>query len=283
MRAPFWHAELSLGFARRGPRTVLADNRHCGPLRVQKALYPESPAVCHAAIVHPPAGIAGGDRLDLHVQFLDEVAATKSEGPAHALLTSPGAAKWYRSGGNRAFQNVSLAVRGTARLEWLPQETIVFDGAEPVIRNSVCLDADATACGWDILCLGRRAAGERFASGELRQHSDIARAGKLIWRERLCLPGGSPLLDAPSGLQGRSVLGTFWLSAPQHGEDWLSHARAAIDHAPDAAITQLPGVLLARCLGDSAIAVRETLTAVWHALRPLAFDQAPITPRLWQT
>lgn len=271
MRAPFWHAELTLGFARRGERTVLAENRHVGPLRVQKALYPEAAAVCHAAIVHPPAGIAGGDHLQLLV---------RNATSAHALITSPGAAKWYRSGGNRSFQTVVLDVAGAGCLEWLPQETIVFDGAEPVIRTSVSLDAGATACGWDILCLGRRAAGERFLSGELRQHSEIVRAGKLLWRERVVLPGGSPLLDAAAGFQGKSVLGTFWLSAPQHDEDWLPLARAA---APDVAITQLPGVLLARCLGDSAIAVREALTAVWHALRPLAFHQPPITPRLWQT
>ena len=276
MRAPFWHAELTLGFTRRGPRTLLSECRHLGPLRVQKALYPEDEAVCHAVIVHPPAGIAGGDQLAVNLQISG---ANATLGP-HALITSPGAAKWYRSGGNAARQMINLRVEGRGRLEWLPQESIVFDGAEAQMHTVVNLDAGASACGWDILCLGRTLANERFLSGELRQHTEIHRAGKLLWRERTVLAGGSPLLDSPVGMHGKPVLGTFWLATPEWNEDWLPMLCEA---APGAAITKLPGVLLARCLGDSAIVVRETLTAVWHGIRPLAFAQPAIHPRIWQT
>lgn len=61
--SPIWHAELHLGFARQSERTVLRENRHRGPLRVQKALYPEGEAICQAIVLHPPSGIAGGDHL----------------------------------------------------------------------------------------------------------------------------------------------------------------------------------------------------------------------------
>lgn len=276
MRSPFWHAELTLGFTRRGGRTLLSECRHVGPLRVQKALYPEDDAVCHAVIVHPPAGIAGGDQLAVNLQISEANATLR----AHALITSPGAAKWYRSGGNVARQTINLRVEGRGQLEWLPQESIVFDGAEAQLHTVVNLDADAIACGWDILCLGRTLAGERFLSGELRQHTEIRRAGRLLWRERAVLAGGSPLLDSPAGMQGKPVLGTFWLAAPEWHDDWLPILREA---APGAAITKLPGVLLARCLGDSAIVVRENLTAVWQALRPLVLEQPAMTPRIWQT
>jgi len=126
--AQSWKARLRLGFERRDGRTVLAAREHDGPLVVQKALYPEGDAVCHAIVVHPPAGIAGGDELELN--------ARSTEG-AHALLTTPGAGKWYRSAGPWASQTLRFEVAGA--LEWLPQESIVFDGALAQLETEVRL------------------------------------------------------------------------------------------------------------------------------------------------
>src|SRR5204862_4636275 len=113
-----WQASLSLDFAAREGKTILEKKVHDGPLVVQKPLYPEGDAVCHAIVVHPPGGMAGGDELLLEV---------KTGNNAAALLTTPGAAKWYRSAGPLAKQTLRFDVAGS--LEWLPQETIVFDGA----------------------------------------------------------------------------------------------------------------------------------------------------------
>src|SRR2546423_14099799 len=121
--AASWKARLSLSFARDGNRSVLAERSHEGPLVVQKPLYPEGDAVCHAIVVHPPGGIAGGDELRLDVS---------AAAGAHALLTTPGAGKWYRSAGAQAKQLLSFSLQGT--LEWLPRETIVFDGALACLR-----------------------------------------------------------------------------------------------------------------------------------------------------
>src|SRR6478735_7509296 len=100
-RAAGWRATLTLGFERRAERTVLARREHDGPLVVQKSLHPEGPGTCHAIVVHPPSGLVGGDELELRVGVGRD---------AHALLTTPGAGRFYRSAGATASQSVTLDV-----------------------------------------------------------------------------------------------------------------------------------------------------------------------------
>src|SRR5262245_51635908 len=146
-----WKASLGLRFSFSAGKTTLVEKKSEGPLVVQKPLYPEGPAVCHAIVVHPPGGIAGGDELALDVDAGDG---------ASARLTRPGAAKWYRTRGPVAKQQLAFRVAGS--LEWLPRETIVFDGASAELDCGVELGADAAFVGWEVLCLGRRGSGERF-------------------------------------------------------------------------------------------------------------------------
>ena len=116
MLARRWEARLALEYGFRDGRSVLTRREHFGPLRVQRDLYPEGSATCHTIIVHPPGGIAGGDRLWLQAQ-LDAGSA--------ALLTTPGAGKWYRSAGAEASQSLEFTVADGAVLEWLPQANAV--------------------------------------------------------------------------------------------------------------------------------------------------------------
>ena len=121
-----WHGHLHLDYRREGGRTVLRD-RHEGPLRVLQSLYPEDPSICHNVLVHPPGGLVAGDTLGV------EVAVASG---AHALLTTPGATRCYRSTGATARQAITLRVAAEARLEWLPLETIAYSGclAESALR-----------------------------------------------------------------------------------------------------------------------------------------------------
>ncbi|HEY9145108.1 MAG TPA: urease accessory protein UreD [Thiobacillus sp.] len=271
-----WHARLALGFQRRGAATILARREHVGPLRVQKPLYPEGEAVCHAIVLHPPSGIAGGDEL--------EIGVTVGQG-AHALLTTPGAGKWYRSTGAWASQRLSFTVGTHATLEWLPQETIVFDAARAAMSSHIDLDAEARFIGMDVLCLGRRASGEGFGNGALHLATRVRRAGQPVWLERGRLEGGSGLLDSPAGLAGFSVSGTLLAVAPHIEPGLLAACRAvpALESGARHGLTQLPDLLVARYLGHSSEAARHWFFALWQVLRPALIGRAAHRPRIWNT
>ena len=271
---PSWHAELHLGFACRAERTVLRENRHCGPLRVQKALYPEGDAVCQAIVLHPPSGIAGGD----HLAISAEVGAG-----AHAQLTTPGAGKWYRSGGAEASQRIDFTLGEGALLEWLPQETIVFDGAQARMETRVSLAADSKYIGWDVLCLGRVASGERFEQGKFELFYRVDRNNCPIWIERGSFSGNDAMLSSPAGWAGATVSGTL-LAAFPHTPELLAACRAIVPvDAASHALTALPGLLVARYLGDSSEAARLWFAALWAVIRPVCCGRPAITPRIWNT
>ena len=269
-----WRASLALGFERRGARTVLATRRHDGPLVVQKALHPEGDAPCHAIVVHPPAGIAGGDHLAIEVRA--------GEGAA-ALLTTPGAGKWYRSAGPWARQQVALHAARDARIEWLPQETIVFDGARADISLEAHLEADARLIAWDIVCLGRSGAGERFDSGHCRLSTRLYRDGRLAWWERGRIEPRSRVAASHAGLARHPVFATLIIAAPAIDDAWLAAARAVPPRDGIAGITRLPGVLLARFRGDSSEAARAWCTEVWASLRMEVLGWPVSEPRIWRT
>ncbi len=272
---PSWHAELELGYARQGDTTRPVLRCHRGPLRVQKHLYAEGPEVCQHIIVHPPAGIAGGDRL--------QIDARVDEG-AWSQLTSPGAAKWYRAR-SAASQQVNLRVAPGATLEWLPQETIVYAGAQAELTTRIDLEGDARLCYWDMVALGRPAAGERFDTGYFQAHLDIRRDGRLLWHERQRVVGGDGLLDSPIGLAGHPVFATLLMTGELSAE-LLEHCREL--PGPDGQmlrgdLTQLPGLIVARCLAGEALQARAWLIELWRLLRPALLGRDAVPPRIWST
>jgi urease accessory protein len=274
--APTWQARLALDFQRRDAATILARREHFGPLRVQKALYPEGEGVCHAIVLHPPSGIAGGDDLTI---------AVKVDAGAHALLTTPGAGKWYRSAGPWAKQRLDFAVGADAVLEWLPQESIVFDAARADMQSRIELDAAARFIGMDILCLGRRASGEAFAHGALQLDTRVQRGGKPIWLERGRLDGGCGLQASAAGLAGFSVSGTLLVAAPRIEPGLLAACRAVplLESGAQCGITLLPDLLVARYLGHASEAARHWFFALWQLLRPALIGRDAQMPRIWNT
>ena len=268
---PSWHAELELGYARFGDCTRPVTRRHLGPLRVQKHLYAEGPQVCQHIIVHPPGGIAGGDRLAI---------SARVEADAWAQLTSPGAAKWYRAVGP-AYQTLDLKVAAGATLEWLPQETIVFSAAQAELSTRIDLEGDARLFYWDMVALGRPASGERFDRGHFQSQLDIRRDGQLLWHERQRIQGGDGLLDSPIGLDGQPVFATLLVSGEIDSE--LLERCRSVPTRVRGDLTQLPGLLVARCLAGEALHARAWLIELWRLLRPALLGREAVPPRIWNT
>jgi urease accessory protein len=268
-------AALDLEYAMRGGRTVLAHRSSRGPLAVQKPLYPEGDAVCHAIVLHPPGGIAGGDRLSITVNL---------QAGANALLTTPGATKWYRSAMLEAAQDVEITVATGAVCEWLPQENIFFNAANARNAIAVLLEPGAVFCGWDVMCLGRTASGERFESGNVRQRLRVTRAGHQLFEELGTIEGGGALLDSPVGMAGFPVCGTFLLAG-------IETSKPALDECRDAAptgkakwgVTRMPELLVARYLGPSGEEAREYFVRIWKIVRPQYLQKAMQIPRIWAT
>jgi urease accessory protein len=227
--------------------------------------------------VHPPGGIAGGDQLALSV----DVGAR-----AHAQLTTPGATKWYRSTGIAARQTLDVSVAGGATCEWLPQDGIVFDGARAEMTTKVALTGDAVFMGWDLICLGRIASGERFESGAYRQRFELVRDNATVWAERAIIDAGGGVATSPVGLSSCPMFGTFVIAAPMIADELLVACRRIAPDRGDAiegAVTRLPGVLVARCRGHSVELARRWFVALWTLLRPALVGRRAVPPRIWNT
>ncbi len=266
-----WQARLDLKFRQGGGRTVLAERRHLGPLVVQRPFYPEGP-ICHVYLVHPPGGIVGGDQLSLHVEV---------EPQSHALLTTPAATRFYRAGPHpRATLAQQLSIRDGA-LEWLPQETIVFEGARARSTTRVELAGEARFLGWEIACLGRPANGEGFSAGELQQDFLLYRDGEPLLLDRMRLGGGSPALSAQWGLAGAQAMGTL-LMYPARGID-LAPLRALVGTEVRHAMSVVDEVLVCRALAPQAEALRLLFSDLWLKLRESLLGCAAVAPRIWAT
>ena len=269
-----WRARLALGIARDGARSSLVRRSHDGPLVVQKPLYPEGDGVCQCIVVHPPGGIAGGDALEIDV----DVGAG-----AWAQLTTPGAAKWYRAAGRPATSHIRVRVAEGATFEWLPQGTIVFEGADGASAMRVDLATDSVFLAWDVVCLGRTASNERFEQGRWRQRIDVARGDALLWSERASLAGGDALITSPAGLNGAPVFGTFVAMAPRLPDDLIAICRRIAPARGDGAVTRLPHAIVARYRGDSSEAAQDYFRALWRDMRLPIAGRIAVPPRIWKT
>ena len=245
---------------------------------VQKPLYPEGPECCHAVIIHPPGGVVGGDELKIDVHIDDG---------AHALLSTPGAAKWYRSNGKVSRQRLEISVGEEASVEWLPQETILFNDADVVLDNHIHLKAGASYLGCDILCFGRTASGERFVKGRVCQRLNIRVDDKPAFIEHGTLIGGSNMMRSALGLASHTVCASLTSVGGPVGGTVLGKVREAcmplVSKTEQFGATQMKSVVLVRYLGDSSEIARRVMLAAWKVLRPALRGRDATELRIWNT
>jgi urease accessory protein len=272
-----WHAKLQLNYSRQSEHTVLHfDNE--GPLRTLRSLYPEGPGICHNVIVHPPGGLVAGDVLDIGVQVGAE---------AHALVSTPGATRFYRSEGDDATQHIQIQLDAGARLEWMPLESIAYPNCKARNWVDIELAPDAQLLAWDVTALGLPNANQPFDSGSMHQRMRL----NGIWLEQAHIDASDELLmNSATGLAGQRCMGTLVLGSGTpmsrtNKETWLDAVRSVLPETllPVAAAATCPNdhVLVVRVLGPVVEPVMQVLQQAWAQLRQTAWGLAAPSPRIW--
>ncbi len=263
-------ARIHMRSADGATRLALLEQRT--PLR---ALFPRVPAgeALEAVLINTGGGVVGGDRLEIEV-----VAGAGTR----LRATSQAAEKVYRSAGPASTLEVRLVAGQAAWLEWLPQETILFDRCS--FRRQTLLDLGSAAriLAGEIVVLGRAAHGERLTRGSIRDRWQVRRGGRLLWADALRLEGElEACLEAPFGLAGARALATL-IYVADDARSWLEPARALIGaDGVRSGVTCLPGVLIGRWLSPDAAALRRAFGAFAARLRALVAELPERLPTVW--
>ena len=265
-----------IGFARRDGVTRLAHLYQADPLRVLFPI-PEAGDPIEAASVTTSGGLVGGDRIDV---------AIRVDRAARAHVTASAAEKIYRSTGATTVVRQSLAVADGAALEFLPPETILFEGARLQRETAVEIGNGGAFLGGDIMVFGRRARGERFTKGLLRTVWEVWRDGRLIWGDALHLDGDiAGVVDNPACFGGAAGFATLMLAPagndPQKFVDGARGVQAAAPEGVRAGVTAVAGLVVARWLAADAALLRRAYADLACHLRCEAMGLPCRLPRIW--
>jgi urease accessory protein len=255
---------------RRGDVTGLRRLHQAGCLKARLPRV-EMAGQCNIVTMNISGGIAGGDRLDQSI----ELAAG-----CRAVMASQAAERIYRALPDSAPARIGNVVElaAGARLDWLPQETIIFDQARLQRRLRVTMAADACFTGVEMMVFGRAAMGERVRWAEIDDRIVIWRGGRLLVHDAIRLRGAvGEMLARPAVGQAGRAMATIIHVAPD-AEALLGDVRQVLDQAAlSAGATHFDGVLLARMVANSVGGLRASVQAVLMILR-----QGAALPRVWQ-
>jgi urease accessory protein len=254
--------------------TRLRDLYQHDPVRV---LFPRPPReeIQSAVFVTTSGGLVGGDILELTAQVV---------GDAAAQFYPQAAEKIYRSNGAESRIDVALEVGPGGWLEWLPQETILFDGARLARRTDAEVAPGGRLLAGEMVVLGRTAMGEMVRGGCLRDELAVCRDGRLTWADALCLDGAiAETVAHPAGLDGSTAMATAIYVADDAAET-LPVARALLDSAPETVrvgASVVNDLLVVRFLAPDAAPLRRTFGEFWAGFRHAVAGYPAALPRLW--
>ena len=265
-----------IGFRRSDGRTRLAHLYQRDALRV---LFP-TPAAGDptlAVIVTTSGGLVAGDRL--------EIAVSAGAGAA-AHITASAAEKIYRSTGRTTVIRQALSLAADATLEFLPPETILFDGARLQRETIINLAPGSAFLGGDIVVFGRRAREEHFTSGLLREVWELRRDGDLVWGDSLHLEDDvGRIIDDPACFDGAAAFATMILSPARKVGSLLDCARVVLSAGATtglrAGATAVSGLVIARWLAADAAVLRRAYADLACHFRSAALGLPPRLPRVW--
>jgi len=263
-----------LRFIRRDGGTHLAHLFQRAPCRV---LFPNAPLddLPLAVLLTTSGGLAGGDRIRISVG---------AEDGAQAVVTTQAAEKIYRSLGSDTQVDISLTVGCKAWLEWIPQETTLFDRGRLSRRTVVTVAPEGRLLAAEMVVFGRIARGERLSDGLLHDRWAVRVAGRLRWVDATRLEGDiAGRLEVPGGFDGATAIATA-IYVGADAASLLPLARAlALDSESRAGATLVDGILLARFIGPDARVLRADLARYLADIRRAAAGLPARVPRLWQT
>ena len=272
-----WHARLDLKYTRK-ELTSQVKFVHEGPLRILRSLYPEGPNICHNVLIHPPSGLVGGDTLDITINAQDA---------SHALITTPGATRFYKSESEWATQRVNVTLNNAARLEWLPLESIAFSGCKARNHCTFDLQDNSQLMAWDVTALGMPSADLPFESGLIEQHFELK--GHWLDKGRIRADDQS-LLNSPIGLDQKKCLATLVFASAtnlnqQERDQLLFLAREVTAscalgmHA--GATSPNEHIVVVRMLSDLVEPTMNDIRRIWLSWRSELWGLNPVMPRIW--
>ncbi|URJ28785.1 urease accessory protein UreD [Blochmannia endosymbiont of Camponotus sp. C-046] len=266
-----WLGELRLNFALRDGRSVLTKCKHVGPFYVKRSFYSENDNTPHVYLLHPPGGLVGGDELILDV---------KLESDSRALLTTPGAAKFYRSNGMYAAQKYTFRLERNTALEWIPQGSIFFPQSKAKIDTTFILEQGSRIISFDMLCFGNVSLGTANFPEDVDVCLNIFLSDSIGLRERLRINK----LNCVMKLGGFRI--SALLFAIPSDEKILNEVRNLItsdNHHQVGGATLLDDILVVRLLSNDNQCLKQTLCRIWCVIRPFIMGQKAVLPRIWFT
>lgn len=265
---PRTEGRAELSFKRRGAVTAVDRFYQSGALRLRRPRREpgEAPEV---VVLNTAGGLTGGDKLTLNLRWAAGTVATVSGQAAERV---------YRSLSGVAAVSTTIDVESDASAEWLPQETILFDGAALQRALSISLAPGARFLGAETLVFGRTARGERLQQGRLRDAWRLWRDGRLIFAEAIDLDGAlGPALERPAAAPGLAAVALAVLAAAD-AESRLPALREALARCTGlAAASAWNGLLVARFAACDSAVLRDDLLPVLTLLRD---GRGP--PRVWR-